>query len=208
MCSKCWAKYSFITDPLCKICGRPFEIVVEQESICLGCTKLKPSYKISRSIFKFEENSKSLVHNFKYHDKTYLSKFFANLLHNKYQKIISKADMITCVPMHKFKRIFRLYNHAFILAKDLAKISNKAFEPDIITKTRSTKSQTYLSKTARKENIKGSFALNNLQKVKGKRVLLIDDVITTGETINTCSRELKKAGAKEVVVLSIAKTYF
>ena len=110
--------------------------------------------------------------------------------------------------MHKFKRIFRLYNHAFILAKDLAKLSNKAFDPDIITKTRSTKSQTYLSKTARKENIKGSFSVNNLQKVKGKRVLLIDDVITTGETINTCSRELKKAGAKDVLVLSIAKTYF
>ncbi len=205
LCAHCWKDYVFINEPLCKICGLPFEIQID--SLCLGCLHKKPPFSIARSIFKYNEKSKKLIHNFKYHDKTYLSKFFAKMLLSKYKDIIVEADLITCVPMHRLKRIFRMYNQSHLIAKDLSINSNKPFIPDILSKVKYSKSQTFFSRNARKTNLKNTILCTFPEQVLGKKILLIDDVITTGETIKLCARELKKAGAKEIFILSIAKNY-
>lgn len=207
LCQNCWDKYIFIEDPLCHKCGRAFEIDLgEKDLICGPCIKDKPIYDIARSIFKYDDGSKSIIHKFKYSDRTYLANFFAKIFLNKYNKIIMEADVITFVPMHKFKRIFRLYNQAQVLATSLALIAKKELRPNLITKISSTKSQSSLSKSERKKNLVNNFKVNH--DIKGLKILIIDDVISTGATVNECSKELKKAGAEYVFVLSIAKNYW
>ncbi len=207
ICNDCWKKYCFIEEPFCKTCGLPFEIEIETESKCLGCEKNPPSFNKSRSLIKFDENSRPLIHKFKYQDKTILGLFFAKLIYARYKEIIMEADFIVCVPMHRLKRIIRMYNHSHIIATELSKISNITYFPDILHKKKLTKSQTFLSRSARKENLKDSLSVKNQDKIIGKKILLIDDVITTGETVNLCSKLLKKSGASAVNVLSIAKNY-
>lgn len=205
LCSSCWKKYKFIEEPSCKICGTPFEI--EIDSICLGCLKDKPKYDISKSLFKFDENSKKLIHNFKYYDKTHLSKFFSKIIYYKYRDIINTADLVIPVPMHKLKRILRLYNQAHILAKDISILANIPLDPKSLKKVKYTKSQTFLTKSERSKNLVNTIIVENNELIKGKKILLVDDVITTGETINNCAKVLKKNGASKVIILSIAKTY-
>ncbi|MGV2432198.1 MAG UNVERIFIED_CONTAM: ComF family protein [Rickettsiaceae bacterium] len=108
--------------------------------------------------------------------------------------------------MNKIKRLFRLYNHAQILAYELASLVEKKIIYDILIKSRNTKSQTSLSEKDRRKNLFGSITVQNKEKIKGKKILLIDDVITTGSTVDLCAKQLKKSGAKEVIILSIART--
>ena len=114
--------------------------------------------------------------------------------------------MVVPVPMQKMKRLSRLYNHAQILAEAIAVIIEKKIMADILLKTKNTKSQTGLARKYRIDNLSGSISVVNKQKIRGKKILLIDDVMTTGTTVNLCAQQLKKAGAKEVVVLCIART--
>ncbi|MDX2050423.1 MAG: ComF family protein [Rickettsiaceae bacterium] len=206
ICHNCWPKYLFIDDPMCKICGVPFPFEGQSEYICAGCAKDKPHFDIARSVFKYDGSSKKIIHGFKYNDRTYLAKFFAKIILSRFGPLVIDADIITCVPMHKFKRIFRLYNHSQILGREIAAFAKKNFSQDALIKTKNTKSQTFLSRSARKKNLIGSFA-SNPKIVFNKNVVIIDDVISTGQTINLCAKELKKAGAKKVIVLAIAKNY-
>ena len=110
------------------------------------------------------------------------------------------------VPMHKWKRLSRLYNHSQILAEEIAKLSAKEITSDVLIKSKNTRSQTGLARKYRLDNLSGSLSINYPQKIRRKRILLIDDVMTTGSTVNLCAGQLKKAGAKSVIVLCIART--
>ncbi len=208
MCIKCWPRYSFIEDPCCNICGRMLDVDVHgsKSIVCGLCIQSRPDYDLARSLLKFDDVSKSIIHNFKYRDKTYVSKFFAQLLSNRYAHLINSANIVTCVPMHKYKRIFRLYNQSQLLAADIASIAGKKFRPDLIAKLYNTKSQSSLTKSQRKSNLSSSFEV--LENLKEMTILLVDDVITTEATINTCAKALKKAGAQKVYCITIAKNYF
>lgn len=205
LCAKCWKKYKFISDNICKICGTPFDIDSEDFDICLNCTKDKPKYNKSRSLIKFDDKSKKLIHRFKYYDNTNLSRLFAKMLYSKYKNIINESDIITCVPMHKMKRIFRLYNQSQILSNDIAKLAKIRFIPDLLIKVKNNKSQTYLSKSERKKNLSNTIIYNDKYKIENKNILLIDDVITTGETINYISKILISKKPNNINIISIAK---
>ncbi len=205
-CSDCWKKLEFIARPYCSICGQRFSIKVLDNCICGRCYSSKPNYDLARSLFKFNEYSKKIVHQFKYQDKTIFAKTFAKLLYNRYHEDINDTDLIISVPMNRFKRLLRMYNPAHILAMDIAKITNKALKADILIKAKWTKSQTFLSRRQRKNNISGSIKFNTKYNIVDKRILLIDDVITTGVTINECAKILRQAGALSVYVMSVAMT--
>ena len=192
LCSSCFSDVEFIEKPFCKTCGNPFELEVEEESDCLGCIKHKRPFNLSRSIFKYKASARNIIHKLKYNDSNDVSKYLSKIIGSKYTDIIKDADIICCVPMHKFKRIFRMYNHAQLLAKDVADQFGKEFIPNLLLKTRNTKSQTFLSKLQRKTNLKGSISFNDKFCIKNKKVLLIDDVITTSETNNECCKRLKE----------------
>jgi len=208
LCSSCHAKIMFISDACCHICGKAFGIDLSQGVVCASCLVQPPIYDCSRSLIKFDLGSKNIIHALKYYDKTILIKFFASLLHSRFHSIIEDADYIVFVPMHKWKRIMRMYNHAHLLSLYLSKISKRPMIKDLLIKVKLTKSQTGLSKKDREKNLKNSIVMNGKNKklIKGKKLLLVDDVLTTGSTINLCSKLLKKAGAEKIYVLTIART--
>lgn len=209
-CEQCWNLIEFISKPYCNICGYQFGFTTDDELICGRCLTKKPLFSTIRSLIKFDENSKKVIHAFKYYDKTGVAGFFARLLYDRYILEIAHSDIIIPVPMHKLKRLLRMYNQAHILAKELAKIAAKPLYTDLLLKTKWTKSQASLTKKEREKSLSGSFSVNiKYMKsgfLKDKKVLLVDDVITTASTIKECSRMLKKAGASEVHVITIART--
>ncbi len=205
-CSNCWKKLHFITKPYCVICGRPFNISILEGMKCGKCLQANHYYDLARSLIKFDEYSKKIIHNFKYKDKTSLAKTFTKLLYNQYQHELHGIDYIIPVPMNRFKRLFRMYNPALILALEISKRIRTSVVPGMLIKTKWTKAQTYLSKNEREKNLAGSIIMNKKYQINGKRILLIDDVLTTGTTINKCAKILKAAGARYVVVMTIAMT--
>jgi len=205
-CSSCWREFEFITKPFCISCGRSFALDIAEGHICLGCLKAKPHYDSARSLFKFNAISKKVIHAFKYYDKTILATNFAEMLCLRYMDEISDANLIIPVPMHKLKRLMRMYNQAALLASAIGAYLQKPVSFNILKKTKWTKPQTLLPRKSRLTNIAGSIAIENSDNVIGKNIILIDDVMTTGTTISLCAKLLKKAGAKKIVVLCIAST--
>lgn len=205
VCEECWKKTIWITEPVCEICGQPFE--TSYEPICKSCMLRKPNYDLARAVFSYDEFSKSAILNFKNKDATYLAKTFADWIKNRYGGIITDTDIIIPVPIHKSKLFIRLYNQAAILAKRLSKISQKEFNPLILEKQKRTPSQEGLSRETRLKNLIGAFSINEkyAPQIKNKNILLIDDVLTTGATVNECAKMLKSASAKKVFVITIAK---
>ncbi|MDF2965537.1 MAG: competence protein [Rickettsiaceae bacterium] len=206
LCSSCWSKYSFITKPYCICCGFPFSFEIEGQLLCGKCIKSPPYFDKARYLFKYNQDSKKLIHALKYNDQTHLAKIFAKLQNNIYSSEILQYDLIIPVPMHWLKRMFRMYNQASLLAKELGRLTNISVSYDNLVKYRWTKAQSTLKKDARQKNLQGSFTVREPTLLKGKKVILIDDVLTTGATVKECSKLLKKNGVKDIMVLTIAAT--
>lgn len=206
-CIDCWNKLNFITEPYCQVCCFEFSTDYgKTNNKCAKCLNDPPNYDYARSLLRFDENSKKIIHALKYYDRSFVSQIISKMLVNYYRPLITKADLIVPVPMHKLKRLSRLYNHAQILSSAVASLVEKKITPDILLKTKYTKSQTGLARKYRLDNLSDSITVADKQRVRGKKILLVDDVMTTGSTVNLCAKQLKKAGAKEVVVLCIART--
>lgn len=206
ICAKCFHRLNFITNPYCNICGFPFEFSIEGQNSCAKCVSSPPKYDISRSLLKFDQSSKHLIHAFKYNDKTTHAKMFARLMIARYKSELLDVDLVVPVPMHRWKRVFRNYNPAQVLAGELAKLLGKPMIPDLLVKKRWTRSQTGLSKEGRSRNLSGSIVIGKSDELKGKIILLVDDVKTTGATGNLCSSILKKSGASCVIFIAISMT--
>lgn len=206
-CNCCWQKLQFITDPKCKICSHAFEFLVEESMICAKCLANKPSYDKVITIFRYNPIIKKIISDFKYRDNIYLAKKFAKLFLNKLHEDINDIDFILAVPLHKKRLRKRKFNQAIILAKELNKLIGKKLYYDLLEKVKNTVPQANLTKKQREKNLIGAFILNKKYKnlVKDKTILLVDDVMTTGSTIENCAKILKKHQAKKVIVLTIAK---
>lgn len=211
-CGDCWLKLQFITDPKCKICSYPFEIEISHMSpLCSKCLIKKPSYDKSIVIFRYNHFIKKIIGDLKYRDQNFLAKKFAKILSEKIRSEITTYDLIAAVPLHQKRLQKRRFNQAVLLCRELLKIfPTKIFYPDFLIRVKNTKSQVELKKKEREKNLKRAFLVNKKYRdeVKGKKILLVDDVITTGATLENCAKELRRRGAKEVVVLAVAKTVF
>lgn len=205
-CSDCWDEFHFIKEPYCYICSYQLEksnAVANQ--VCLSCMKSRPSFEFARCLLKYDESSKKLIHNLKYYDNTNLAKPLSKMLITKYIEDIQDIDIVIPVPMNRFKRIKRLYNHAQLIAEEVSRLIGKKARSDILLKVKNTKPQTVLSKENRLKNLAGSMSIAKGQSIQGKKILLIDDVMTTGSTAEAASKLLKKEGAKSVILLCIAR---
>jgi len=208
ICDKCASRLSFITKPVCNICGLPLKIYSNYDDnlLCLNCTKNKPLFDKSISAVVYNDISKKIILPFKHGDKTYLKYFISNLMFQSGNDIISKCDFITPVPLHFFRLLKRKYNQSALLSVELCRKSGKPYLP-LLRRIKFTKSQGHLSIEKRKSNVKKSFAINKkyLSNIIGKNILLIDDVITTGATVNECAKVLKNNGVNRVFVLTFCK---
>jgi ComF family protein len=208
-CKNCWQKLQFIKAPNCKICSYPFEINLQEHEnyICGNCLKKPPFFDKTIAIYRYNSTIGRAIGHFKYGDQTFLAKKFAKILLSKAHDEINDCDIICAVALHKNKLRKRKFNQALLIAKNLA--SNKLIF-DLLIRTKNQKSQVKLTQKQRIKNIKKAFSLNPKYQnfVKNKHIILVDDVITTSATANSCAKELKKFGAKKISVLTIAKTIF
>lgn len=205
LCAECFQQLEFITAPYCQKCGIPFEVKIEGNNLCGRCIADPQEHYISRSLLKFDGFSKKLIHNFKYNDLTIYAKIFAKLIIHRYRDEIAGAEYVVPVPMNRFKRILRHYNPPQYLAQELATQLNIATIPDLLIKTKWTMAQTKLNKRQREQNLHNTIKYNEKYPV-AKKIILVDDVRTTGATRDNCIKILKKQGVAQVAFITIAAT--
>ena len=193
-CFDHWRKINFITKPYCKICHLPFEYKIDNKLLCGGCLAKKPHYKKLVAACKYDDELMSLIVKFKFFDQSHLSRELYQFIFPKLEEFITKIDFIVPVPLHKKRLKDRKYNQALFLAKFISKKSKIKLLPDLLIRSKEGKNQIGLNKRARIENVKNAFELNRKYQdlIQDKNILLIDDVVTTGATINNCSKVLKK----------------
>jgi ComF family protein len=207
ICAECWPKVEFVNHPCCVKCGIPFEYEFGPNVICLNCEQNNTYYERALFLFKYNDISKKIIHKLKYYDNTYLAKYLAFLAKRIISSNFPVCEIIIPVPLHRRKLMSRFYNQSALLAKEIGKLVNIEFNSSILCKVKHTVPQTTLTKLQRQENVKNTFILNKTTRkfIKDKTIFLIDDVITTGSTINECSKVLKAGGCKEVFVFTLAR---
>lgn len=210
ICDSCINNVEFLKLPICYRCGQPLNEVTGQNNahlLCARCLRTKRQvFRLSRSAFAYDDFSKKLILDFKFYDYTDLAALLAKMLYVAGNDIFqSGVDIIIPVPLHYTRLIKRKYNQSSLLAKELSKLTGIKTDNFILRKKRRTKPQVECSGTARLNNLKNAFIVKNPAKIKGKRVLLIDDVLTTGATLRECAVTLKRAGAKSVDNLTAAR---
>lgn len=202
--------------PKCGFCGN-----INSEYLCKKCEIKLQSLKATKEInkienqeftyhvyaFHYKEQVRSKIIDFKFNDKPELSDTFVKLLLNnkKICGFFKKYDIIIPVPMYPKKQIQRGYNQSELIAEKLAKKLSIDCAKDVLCKHKQTKMQSSLDKKSRESNVKDAYKCENKQKINAKRVVVFDDIYTTGSTARECSKVLKQAGAKEVAVLTLAK---
>ncbi len=205
LCSTCFARFTFITPPSCTCCGIPLESPVIEDLVCGTCLRDRPAFEQARAAFIYDSHSRALVLKLKHADRTDAAVHLARWLHRAGAEQIARCDVLVPVPLHRWRFFLRTYNQAALLANALGRLADKPVVPDALQRTRSTPSQGRLDRTARRRNVARAFAAHRLSAIAGRRVLLIDDVLTTGATADACARALLNAGATAVDVLVLAR---
>lgn len=209
LCASCFDEITFITQPYCRKCGHPLETAAAsgEGMLCGRCLKTNNRpFRFSRSAFAYDEASKNLILNFKFRDKTENARFLAQTMYVAGEDIFKAGiDVIVPVPLHFLRLLGRRYNQSALLARQLSKLSGCPADCTSVVKHRRTRPQVELSGLARVRNVKGAFSVNRPALIAGKRILLVDDVLTTGSTLKECALALKRAGAKSVDTLTVAR---
>jgi ComF family protein len=208
LCASCWRAMSFIDGPLCARCGMPFDIDPGGETICGPCHAKAPDFNRARALFRYDDASKRLILGFKHGDRLDSAPAFARWLERTGRPLLAEADLIVPVPLHRGRLWKRRYNQAAILAKGLARLSGRTHDPLLLIRKRATPSQGEMSSAkARRRNVLGAFGVSprKADELRGRNILLVDDVFTTGATLNACARALKRAGAARVDALTLAR---
>ena len=206
-CATCWSKLNFISDPKCFQCGYPFDFDNVPEMKCANCLTHPPEFDRGISVLQYDDHSKKAILAFKHADRTDLAPSFAKWLKRAGQEILT-ADAVLCpVPLHKSRLRGRRYNQSAMLAQCLAKESGLKFTSDLLLRTRNTDTQGGKNLDARHRNVKNAFKINpkRVSDAATKHVILIDDVYTTGATLNACAICLRKANVSTVSVLTLSR---
>lgn len=208
-----WGQLTFIAPPFCRCCGFPFPVAqtadqpLSEDFLCGDCLETPKLYRFCRSSLAYDEASRSLVLAFKHGDQTLLAKFLAGLLARSGADILEGADLLIPVPLHWRRLVSRRYNQSALLARHLSRLSAVPVESRALIRTRATPSQGHKSARERRSNVADAFAVapKLAHRLSGKSVVLIDDVLTTGATVDACCSSLLAAGARSVDVLTVAR---
>ena len=205
LCAECWRALDFIEGPQCAACGLPFEFDLGSGAVCGACARARPAYAGARAVLRYDEHSRDLILGFKHADRTELAPTLAGWMARAGAALIEEADIVAPVPLHRLRLLRRRYNQAALLANAIADVGAVAALPDLLVRRRATPSQAGLSPAGRVANVRGAFGVNRARRARGQRVLLIDDVMTTGTTVASCARALLRARVAEVKVLTLAR---
>ncbi|MGE3335644.1 MAG: ComF family protein [Rhodospirillaceae bacterium] len=205
LCGACFGRFTFITPPHCGICGLPLDQTITDDLICGACVVERPVYGQARAAFIYDEHSRPLVLKLKHGDRTDMAVHLARWLQRSGREIIAAADVLVPVPLHRWRLLMRAYNQSALLAHAVGKLSGKPVAADVLTRTKATPPQGGLSRSERRRNVAKAFGVRRQGPIDRKRVLLIDDVLTSGATANACALTLMQAGAAAVDVLALAR---
>lgn len=210
-CRSCWDGIQPLCGPFCPCCGRPFAssyaLQYSPDHVCGACRSDPPAYTRAWSLYLYASPLQEAVRLFKYNKKVALADALSALMN---RAMIEHAhidmDVIIPVPLHPARLRTREYNQSLLLADRVSRARHIPLSYENLIRTRETAPQTELSRAVRLKNLRRAFAVRRPEDVAGKRVLLIDDVFTTGTTVNECAKTLCKAGAAEVYVCTLART--
>ena len=220
LCTVCWQGFSFISAPQCACCGTPFAEDLGADALCVACLTRKPRYHRARAALVYDSGSKQLVLPFKHGDRTDIARACGGWMARAGAELLASADLVAPVPLHWRRLFMRRYNQALLLARIVVRTAVAQqtggqqaggryllLAPDLLRRRRWTGSQAGLKAKERRSNVREAFDIHPKWRteVAGKTVLLIDDVLTTGATVEACARALERAGAQRVDVLTLAR---
>jgi len=207
VCAKCWSHVRFIRAPFCERCGLPFAGDLTTVFVCTNCNDLKLHFTSARSAVVARTVVLEAIHRFKYSRALWFENFLAGLLIREAAPVLAKGNWhgIVPVPLHPVKLREREFNQAALLAAQLARATKIPLNEKILRRVHPTATQTLLTRDERAANMKNAFIVRKGTRLAGKRIVLLDDVFTTGATTNACAKALQVAGAAEVCVWTVAR---
>ncbi len=202
-----FSRITFLEAPVCDGCGAPFEVDFGLGARCMTCVARPRAFSRARAACIYDDESRDLVLKLKHGDRPDLGGLFAGWLRRAGAELLADADALVPVPLHPRRLLARRYNQAAEIARPLARRSGVAYLPDSLTRVRASTGQGGRSAAGRVSNVAGAFAVDPARRatVAGRRILLIDDVFTTGATVEACAEALQGAGAARVDVLTVAR---
>ena len=206
-CSSCLEKIRFISGSICPVCGMAFFNSPAENHICGNCLEARPYFTKARAVAGFETVIMDTIPKFKYGRNVVigdgLGSFMAGFSFPDFD--FAEYLLIIPVPLHIKKLRERRFNQSLLLARALGKKHKITVNFSLLKRHKFTLTQTGFNRTEREKNIKGAFIITDKKKIAGKNIILVDDVYTTGATVNECSKILKKGGAKNIAVLTLAR---
>jgi ComF family protein len=207
VCAECWSKLSFIERPYCPRLGIPFVYDPGPDLLSMEAIANPPAYQRARAAVRYDEVARTLVHALKYQDRTDLAPAMGRWMTRAGRELLQEADMLIPVPLHWRRAWHRRYNQSGALARVIEQASGVKLRGDLLQRVRPTEQQVGLSRPQRASNVQGAFKVvaDRQSEIAGRRLILIDDVLTSGATTDACARALLRAKAAQVDVLVFAR---
>ncbi|MFO1152506.1 MAG: ComF family protein [Rhodospirillales bacterium] len=208
LCGRCWPQLRFIGRPMCAVCGIPLEFDLGREAVCGACARRRPRYARACAALVYDGASRPLILAFKNSDRTDAAPAFARWMTRAGGGVLEEADGLVPVPLHWTRLFARRYNQAALLAAAIGRLTSIPVHPDALLRTRRTDKMRLMGASARARNVAGVFATRASARawLHGRSIVLVDDVMTTGATTDGCVGALLAAGARQVSVLTLART--
>lgn len=202
-----WQQMTFLDEPCCHACGYPFEYYMGKDQLCVRCMVDPPVFEQARSAMQYHENSSGIILSFKHGGRTQHLKRFARQMVRAGRPFWKEADLIIPVPLHKSRLRKRRFNQAGLLASAISHQIDIAFDPHSLIRHKETVSQGSQTAKGRFRNVQGAFSVPEDRKalIANRNIVLIDDVYTTGATLEACTRTLRRAGASRIFALTLAR---
>ncbi|MGE0630686.1 MAG: ComF family protein [Hyphomicrobiaceae bacterium] len=204
LCAACWRQVRFIRPPLCDRLGIPLPYDTGGTMVSGAVLANPPDWDRARAVAHFGPVVRELIHAFKYADRHEARRLMGRWLVHCGQDMLPDADVLVPVPLHRWRLLSRKFNQAALLAHEVSRATGVPVDAFALQRRKATASQVGLTEAQRQRNLSGAFSVSNRARVEGRRIVLIDDVITTGSTAGACARVLRRAGAAQVDVLALA----